>query len=507
MPAGYIKKILDAGVYDVAVETPVHELPFLSTSLKNRILVKREDLQPVFSFKLRGAYNKIVHLTKDQRKKGVVAASAGNHAQGVALAAAKIGIKAIIVMPVTTPAIKVRAVSEIGGENVNIILFGDRFDESSKHACQLAENKKMTYIHPYDDPDVIAGQGTIGMEILRQVSGPLDAIFVPVGGGGLIAGIGSYIKYLRPDIKVIGVEAEDSACLKAALENGRRVKLKHTGIFADGVAVSQIGKEPFRIAKQCVDEVITASSDEICAAIKDLFDDTRSIAEPAGALALAGLKNYVIANKTKNRSYLVVESGANVNFDRLRYVSERYEIGQHTEALLAVTIPETPGSLVKLCEIFEGHDISEFNYRYADKNTANVFVGMNVQRGNADRDKLLRKLDNCGFTTVDLSDNALAKMHVCHMIGGHSNHENSEQLYRFEFPERSGILKEFLTVLRGRWNVSLFHYRRHGGSYANVFIGLQKIPGTRHSMKAFLKELNYPYVCETENPAYQIFLK
>jgi len=507
MPAGYIKRILDATVYDVAVETPIHELPFLSSTLKNRVLVKREDLQPVFSFKLRGAYNKMVHLSPEQRKWGVVAASAGNHAQGVALAACKLGIPATIVMPVTTPAIKVRAVAEIGGKHVSIILHGDRFDESSVHAQKLSIQKNRTFVHPYDDPDVIAGQGTIGMEILRQISGPLDAVFVPVGGGGLIAGIGSYIKYLRPKIKVVGVEAEDSACLKAALDKGRRVKLKHTGIFADGVAVSQIGREPFRIAQQCVDDVITASSDEICAAIKDLFDDTRSIAEPAGALALAGLKLYAKQHKLKNSTLLAIESGANVNFDRLRYVSERYEIGQHTEALLAVTIPETPGSLVQLCKIFSEHDISEFNYRYADNTRANVFVGVHVTGGDSDRTKLFRKLESCGFSTVDLTDNALAKLHVCHMIGGHAGLMKNEQLYRFEFPERSGILKEFLTVLRGRWNVSLFHYRRHGGTYANVFIGLQKIPGTRHSMNVFLKELGYPYVCETENPAYKLFLQ
>ena len=506
MPNRYIKRILDASVYDVAVETPVHDLTFLSSELSNRVLVKREDLQPVFSFKLRGAYNKMVHLSADQRKLGVVAASAGNHAQGVALAASKLGISATIVMPVTTPGIKVRAVSEIGGGNVSIILHGDRFDDSSSHAQEIADKKNMTFIHPYDDPDVIAGQGTIGMEILRQVSGSLDAVFVPVGGGGLIAGIASYIKYLRPEIKVIGVEAEDSACLKAALECGRRVKLKHTGIFADGVAVSQIGKEPFRIARQCVDEVVTATSDEMCAAIKDLFEDTRSIAEPAGALALAGLKNYAKEHKLKGCTLLAIESGANVNFDRLRYVSERYEIGQHTEALLAVTIPEAPGSLVKLCEIFSGHDITEFNYRYTDSSSANVFVGVHVKGGDTDRNKLLQKLERCGFSTVDMTDNALAKLHVCHMIGGHPSSDMSEQLYRFEFPERFGILKEFLTVLRGRWNISLFHYRRHGGSYANVFVGLQEIPGKRESMSAFLKELGYPYVLETENPAYKLFL-
>ena len=507
MPAGYIKRILEAAVYDVAVETPVDELTFMSAALKNRILVKREDLQTVFSFKLRGAYNKMAHLSPEQRKCGVVAASAGNHAQGVALAASKLGILATIVMPVTTPAIKVRAVSAIGGKYVSIVMYGDRFDDSNRHANELAVNENMILVPPYDDPYVIAGQGTIGMEILRQVSGDLDAVFVPVGGGGLIAGIASYIKYLRPEVRIIGVEAEDSACLKAALEKGRRVKLKHTGIFADGVAVAQIGKEPFRIIQKCVDEVVTASSDEICAAIKDLFDDTRSIAEPAGALALAGLKIYAKDHKLKGKTLLAIESGANVNFDRLRFVTERYEIGQHTEALLAVTIPETPGSLVKLCEIFAGHNISEFNYRYADEASANVFVGVHVDGGDKDRSLLLRKLENCGFATVDMTDNRLAKLHVCHMIGGHAGLMNNEQLYRFEFPERAGILKEFMTLLRGRWNISLFHYRRHGGIYANVFVGLQKIKGTRHSMNAFLKELGYPYVCETDNPAYKLFLK
>jgi threonine dehydratase len=345
------------------------------------------------------------------------------------------------------------------------------------------------------------------MEILRQVSGKLDAVFVPVGGGGLIAGISSYIKYLRPDVKVIGVEAEDSACLQAAFAAGRRVTLKHTGIFADGVAVAQIGKEPFRIAQECVDDVVTANSDEICAAIKDLFDDTRSIAEPAGALALAGLKNYAAKHGLKDCTLLAVQSGANVNFDRLRYVSERYEIGQHTEALLAVTIPEKPGSLMRLCDIFEGHDISEFNYRYADNIRACVFVGVHIKGGNSDRKKLLLKLAKAGYEAEDLTDNALAKLHVCHMIGGHAGVGKNEQLYRFEFPERAGVLKEFLTVLRDRWNISLFHYRRHGGSYANVFVGLQAIPGSRHSVKTFLKELGYPYVCESDNPAYIKFLK
>ncbi len=507
MSEKYVKQILNAAVYDVAEETPVHELPFLSMAIQNRVLVKREDLQPVFSFKLRGAYNKICKLSPKEREYGIVAASAGNHAQGVALSARKLHCQATIVMPVTTPAIKVRAVRKLGGRYVEVVLRGDSFDESNTFALDLATKKEATYIHPYDDPDVIAGQGTIGMEILRQVSSDLHAVFVPVGGGGLIAGIGSYIKYLRPDIKVIGVEADDSACLKSALEAGRRVILKKTGIFADGVAVARVGKEPFRIAKRCVDEVLTVNSDEICAAIKDLFDDTRSIAEPAGALALAGLKLYAKREKVKGQQLLAVESGANINFDRLRYVSERYEIGQHTEVLLGVTIPESPGSLVKLCEIFAGHDISEFNYRYSDQATAHVFVGVHINGGESDRDTLQRKLQECGFVSNDMTDNALAKLHVCHMIGGHAGLGNNEHLYRFEFPEREGVLKEFLTVLRDRWNISLFHYRRHGGSYANVFVGLQEIPGKKHDVNDFLMELGYSYVCETNNPAYCMFLK
>jgi len=503
----YVKKILQAAVYDVAVETPVDELPFLSVALKHKVLVKREDLQPVFSFKLRGAYNKIAGLDEETRSRGIVAASAGNHAQGVALAARRLSCPATIVMPVTTPAIKVRAVRKLGGRAVRIEQVGDSFDQSNSFAQELAEKDSLTYIHPYDDPEVIAGQGTIGMEILRQVSGRLDAVFVPVGGGGLIAGVGAYIKYLRPDVKVIGVEADDSACLAAALDKGRRVVLEKTGIFADGVAVSQIGREPFRLAKRCVDEVITATSDEICAAIKDLFDDTRSIAEPAGALALAGLKKYAKRAEEKGQVLLALESGANMNFDRLRYVSERYEIGQHTEALLGVTIPEEPGSLVRLCELFAGHGISEFNYRYSGSSSANVFVGVQVAGGDADRDRLLRRLEREGFIAVDFTDNALAKLHVCHMVGGHAGLGDNEHLYRFEFPERPGVLKEFLAVMRRRWNISLFHYRRHGGSYANVFVGLQNIPGKEYDINDFLDELGYYYVCETDNPAFRMFLK
>ncbi len=507
MPATYIKKILEATVYDVAHETPIQKMDSMSTALGNTVLVKREDLQPVHSFKLRGAYNKISNLPTAQRKHGVVAASAGNHAQGIAMAAHKLGVKATIIMPVTTPAIKVRAVKALGGKYVRVELHGDRFDEANRHAQELAQQHSAVLIPPYDDPDVIAGQGTIGMEILRQWSGPLHAIFVPVGGGGLIAGIAAYIKYLRPEIKIIGVEAEDSACLQAALKAGRRVELKKTGIFADGVAVAKIGKEPFRIARICVDEVVTVSSDEICAAIKDLFDDTRSIAEPAGALSLAGLKKLAQSRRWKNKVLLNIASGANVDFDRLRYVSERYQVGQRTEALLAVTIPEAPGSLMVLCDILDGHNLTEFNYRGCAGIPAKVFVGIQIPGGTKERRLLIRTLRDKGYPVVDLSGNELAKMHVCHMVGGPATRKTEERIFSFEFPERSGILREFLSVLRGRWNISLFHYRSHGGTYAHVLVGLQTIPGNPYRMADFLKELDYPYVDETNNPAYRIFLK
>lgn len=507
MPTTYIKKILEAAVYDVAIETPLQQMESISEALGNTVLVKREDLQPGHSFKLRGAYNKISKIPAAKRKNGVVAASAGNHAQGMAMAARKLDVKAAIIMPVTTPAIKIRAVKALGGDHVEIILHGDRFDEANAHAKKYAKEHSAVLIPPYDDPDVIAGQGTIGMEILRQWSGPLHAIFVPVGGGGLIAGIAAYIKYLRPEIKIIGVEADDSACLQAALKADRRIELKKTGIFADGVAVAKIGREPFRIARTCVDEVVTVSSDEICAAIKDLFDDTRSIAEPAGALSLAGLKKVVHSRRWKNKVLLNIASGANVDFDRLRYVSERYQLGQQTEAILAVTIPEAPGSLMTLCSTLQEHDVTEFNYRgYADK-PANVFVGVQVLGGTSDRKQLIRSLKSQGYPVVDLSGNELAKMHVCHMVGGHTNQQLDEHLFSFEFPERPGILREFLSVLRGRWDISLFHYRRHGGTHAHVFVGLQPIPGSPHCLPDFLKELGYPYVDETNNPAYRMFLK
>ncbi len=500
-----IKSILSAPVYDVAVETPIDDLPFLSARLCNQIRAKREDLQPVFSFKLRGAYTCMTRLARPRREKGVVAASAGNHAQGVAIAAARLELSATIVMPVTTPEIKVRAVRTLGGQYATVQLKGDRFEEACSYALELARQESRTFIHPYDDLDVIAGQGTIGMEIVRQQSVPPDVVFLPVGGGGLAAGVCTYLKYVWPRIRVVAVEAEDSACLKAALDAGRRVRLAHTGIFADGVSVAQIGKHPFEILRGRIDEVVTVNNDEICAAIKDLFEDTRSVAEPAGALSLAGLKKYVQTRRIRDKSLLSIVSGANTNFDRLRFVSERYAIGEHSEVLLSVAIPEKPGSLLELCRCIRGHDITEFNHRYTDEKTTNVFVGVRVKQGARDRRQLVSALRRHGYTVTDLSTNTLAKLHVCHMVGGRGSALN-EELYRFEFPERAGVLEEFLEVMRGRWNISLFHYRQHGGCYANVLVGLQTIPDKPAQIDDFLAELGYPYVRETDNPAYALFL-
>ncbi len=500
-----IKRILSAPVYDVAEETPIHAAPSLSKRLGNTILVKREDLQPTFSFKLRGAYAKMAKLAPPLKRAGVVAASAGNHAQGVALAANKLSIHATIVMPVTTPEIKVQAVRRIGASQVEVILKGDRFDEACALAIDLAKQDGRTFIHPYDDADIIAGQGTIGMEIVRQHTGDLHSVFIPVGGGGLIAGVAAYIKYVRPDIKIIGVEAEDSACLQAALKAGRRVRLPKTGIFADGVSVAQIGKRPFDLIREHVDEVITASTDEICAAVKDLFEDTRSVPEPAGALALAGLKNYVRRHRLHDKSMLAIVSGANTNFDRLRFVAERYAVGEKTEVLLGITVPEHPGSLLSLCQHIQGHDVTELNHRHTDSTNTNVFLGIRLHDGQRDRRQLIATLRQHGYPVRDLSDNTLAKLHVCHMIGGPRS-GLQEELYRFEFPERAGILEDFLTVMRGRWNLSLFQYRQHGGCYANVLVGLQPIPDTTPSLQDFLDELGFPYVRETDNPAYHMFL-
>ena len=500
----YVKKILCARVYDVAIETPIDEARQLSKRFENRILLKREDLQPVFSFKLRGAYNKVAQLTPEQLARGVICASAGNHAQGLALAAAKLGIKATIVMPKTTPQIKVDAVRSRGAK---VVLHGDTYDEASAHAQQLVAEKQLTYVHPFDDPDVIAGQGTVGMEILRQHPGPLDAIFVPVGGGGLCAGVAAFVKYVRPDIKVFAVEADDAACLKAAMDAGKRVTLPHVGLFADGAAVAIIGKETFKVLRETIDGVITVTTDEICAAIKDTFDDTRSIAEPAGALALAGLKKYIDTHNVKNQTLLAIDSGANTNFDRLRYISERTEIGEQREAILTVTIPEKPGAFKMFCSALGKRNITEFNYRYADKQSAQIFVGVQVAAGGGDRKELVEDLRKKKYAVLDLTENEMAKLHIRHMVGGHAPAcVDNEVLYRFEFPERPGALLNFLTQLGARWNISMFHYRNHGAAYGRVLVGMQVPNGEHKALQQFLHGIDYPYQCETDNPAYQLFL-
>jgi len=502
MPHKYIEKILRARVYDVAVETPLDPAPRLSQRLDNQVYLKREDLQPVFSFKLRGAYNKIVGLSAEARNKGVIAASAGNHAQGVALSAKRLGIKALIVMPKTTPPIKVQSVRARGAK---IVLHGDSYDEAYVHSLKLAEELGMTFIHPFDDPDVVAGQGTIAMELLRQHADPIHAIFVPVGGGGLIAGVAAYIKYVRPEIKVIGVEPEDAPSLHNALEAGRRVTLKQVGIFADGVAVRQVGKEGFRIARKCVDEVILVNTDEICAAIKDVFDETRTVAEPAGALSVAGLKKYVQREGIKGQNLLAIESGANINFDRLRHVAERAELGEQREALLAVEIPERPGSFLGFCRALGRRSITEFNYRYSDNTRAHVFAGVELANGNEERAELVAHLKEKGYPVIDLTDNETAKLHVRYMVGGHAQGIEDESLFRFEFPERPGALLNFLTQMGKRWNISLFHYRNHGAAYGRVLLGIQVNPGEKAEFQKFLKTLGYPCWEESDNLAYRLF--
>ena len=503
MPNQYIKKILEAPVYDVAVETPLEQAPFLSERLENNILVKREDLQPVFSFKIRGAYNKIVQLSEEERQKGVVCASAGNHAQGVAMASNKLGIRSVIVMPTTTPDIKVKAVRARGGE---VVLHGDSFDQSLAFALDLEKREGLSFIHPYDDPDTIAGQGTIGMEILRQHTGPLDAIFIPVGGGGLIAGIAAYIKYLRPETRVIGVEYEESACLKAAMDAGERVVLSQVGLFADGVAVAQIGKETFRVCQKCVDEVITVSADEVCAAIKDLFEDTRSLTETAGAIATAGLKKYVERENIQNRTLVTIASGANINFDRLRYVAERADLGEGKEAILGVTIPERPGSFKHFCETIGRRNITEFNYRYFDNKKAHIFVGVQMHPETETRDKLVGELTEASYPVQDLTDNEMAKLHVRHMVGGHAPSVEDEVVYRFEFPERPGALLRFLQNIGNHWNISMFHYRNHGAAYGRVVVGMQVPENERSQIPEFLDKVGYHYWEESSNSVYELFL-
>jgi threonine dehydratase len=501
MPNNYLEQILTANVYDVAIESPLEPAVRLSQRLKNQLLLKREDMQQIFSFKLRGAYNKMFRLPSETRQHGVITASAGNHAQGVALAAQALACSAIIVMPITTPQIKINAVKSFGAQ---VVLHGDSYDEAQEHAFKLAAQNQRIFIPPYDDPDVIAGQGTIGMEILRQHNKPLHAIFVPVGGGGLIAGIAAYVKKLRPQIKIVGVEPVNSSAMHHALQQGKRVELPQVGLFADGVAVKRVGIETFRLCQELVDEMILVDDDAICAAIKDVFEDTRSILEPAGALSIAGAKAYVAQQSIEGKTLVAIASGANMNFDRLRHVSERAELGEEREAILAVTIPEKPGSFKAFCSLLGTRQITEFNYRYADPQNAHVFVGMEVQN-RAETDALIARLEDHGLRTLDLSQNELAKLHMRHMVGGHAPQAKHEVLYRFEFPERPGALENFLNSMSHNWNISLFHYRNHGSALGRVLIGMQVPPEDHAAFQTFLDRLGYVYCDESDNPAYQLF--
>ncbi len=500
----YMKMINEARVYDVAKETPLDFASSISRKIGNKVWLKREDLQPVFSYKLRGAHNLISSLSDEEKQKGVITASAGNHAQGVALSAKTLGINAIIVMPKTTPEIKVNSVQHLGGE---IILHGNNYDEASDHAHKLAEEKGMAYIPPFDHPLVIAGQGTIGKEILQQHPNTPDIIFVPVGGGGLIAGICAYVKSLNPEITIIGVESDEAPSLKRSMEAGKPVLLDKIGIFADGAAVRLVGEETFRVAHKYVDEVLLVTNDEICAAVKDIFEDTRSIPEPAGALALAGLKQYVAREDLKDKELVAIFSGANINFDRLRHVAELAELGEQREALLGVTIPENPGSFREFCHTIGLRSITEFNYRYADDHDAQIFAGIQIREGVDEKESLVSTLKEKGYPVVDLSDNEMAKMHIRYMVGGHATKVDNEMLVRFEFPERPGALLHFLTRIGEDWNISLFHYRNHGAAYGRVLMGIQVPELERDELRDVLKKLELPYWEETDNPAYALFLR
>jgi len=502
MADDYLERILRARVYDVARETPLEQARRLSDRLGAQVWLKREDLQSVFSFKLRGAYNKIYNLPEKAKEKGVIAASAGNHAQGVALAGRRLGVSALIVMPTTTPPIKVQTVRSLGAR---IVLHGDSYDDAYEHALHLSQEKGLTFVHPFDDPDVIAGQGTIAMEVLRQHEDPIDAVYIPVGGGGLIAGMAAYIKRVRPEIRVVGVEPEDTPTLHKALAAGRRVTLKQVGLFADGVAVKQIGKETFKLARRYVDDTVLVTTDEICAAIKDIYDDTRSVAEPAGALAVAGIKKHAQEGSLKGLRLVAVLSGANINFDRLRHVAERAELGEQREALFAVQIPERPGSFLAFCRLLGKRNITEFNYRYSDPERAHVFCGVELSGGAEEKEKLKRKLEGKGFPVVDMTDNETAKLHIRYMVGGHAPQVHDEHLFRFVFPERPGALLDFLSGLSRGWNISLFHYRNHGSAHGRVLVGIQLGQGELKDFRAYLKELDYPYHEETDNPAYRLF--
>ena len=502
MPINYREKIENSRVYDVARVTPLEFQPNLSSRIDNRVLLKREDMQPVFSFKLRGAYNKMANLSPEVLKHGVIAASAGNHAQGVALAAQKLGCRAVIVMPTTTPLIKINAVKARGAV---VVLFGDSYSDAYVRALELEKTEKLTFVHPYDDPDIIAGQGTIAMEILNAHPEPIEAIFCCVGGGGLLAGIAAYVKAVRPEIKVIGVEAKDAEAMTESLKLGKRVILDQVGLFADGAAVKQVGEHTFALCQQYVDEMIVVDNDAICAAIKDVFEDTRSILEPAGALSVAGLKAYAEREGMHGKTLVAIASGANMNFDRLRFVAERAELGEQREAVLAVTIPEQAGAFKAFCQLLGNRNITEFNYRYSDPKEAHIFVGLAIA-STTDTGKLIYDLAAQGLNAIDLTDNEVAKLHLRHLVGGRAPQAEHEVVYRFEFPEKPGALMKFLDTMGHDWNISLFHYRNHGADFGRVLVGMQVPPNEKAEFAAFLQNLGYPYWDETQNPAYKLFL-
>lgn len=504
MSQSYLERVLKARVYDVASETPLEIARRLSQRLNNTVLLKREDMQPVFSFKLRGAYNKIAHLSDTVAQRGVICASAGNHAQGVALAARRRGIRATIVMPKTTPSIKVQAVRDLGGD---VVLHGEDFDQAYEHAMELTRERGLTFVHPFDDPDVIAGQGTVGMEILRQHAGEqIDAIFIAIGGGGLAAGVGAYVKALYPKIRIIGVEPEDACAMYESLKARKRVTLERVGMFADGVAVKRVGEEPFNICQKVIDEIILVNTDEICSAIQDIFEDTRTVVEPAGALSVAGIKKYIARESSKGKTFVSINCGANINFDRLRHVAERADIGGQREALFAVEMPEQKGSFLRFCQTLGQRSITEFNYRFAQETAGRIFVGVGLTEGRKERDTVLHSLQQGGYKVIDMTDNEMAKLHVRFMVGGHAPGLANERLLRFIFPERPGALLKFLQAIGTNWNISLFHYRNHGSDYGRVLAGVQVPPAEHEDFLLHLNELKYPYSDETNNPAYEMFL-
>jgi len=502
MDTNYLQKILAARVYDVAQETPLEPARALSLRLGNQVLLKREDMQPVFSFKLRGAYNKMAHMSQTELARGVIAASAGNHAQGVALSAEKLGARAVIVMPVTTPSVKIQAVRALGAE---VVLHGDSYSDAYAHALVLQQAAGLTFVHPFDDPEVIAGQGTIALEILKQHQGAIDAVFVAIGGGGLIAGVASYIKLVRPEIKIIGVQTKDSDAMAQSMKAGRRVVLSEVGLFSDGTAVKEVGVETLRLCQLYVDDIILVDTDAVCAAIKDVFEDTRAILEPAGALAIAGMKAWVAREKITQQTLVAIACGANMNFDRLRFVSERAEIGEQREAVFAVTIPEARGSFRRFCQTIGNRNVTEFNYRIADAHAAHIYVGIQIAN-RTEATEIAKGFEAAGFSTLDLTNDELGKLHLRHMVGGRSQLANNERLFRFEFPERPGALMRFLSSMHPDWNISLFHYRNHGADYGRILVGIQVPDHASAALSEFLLQLGYPHWEETDHPGYRLFL-